>query len=111
MRDRRSFAASLIDKLAVRLHEHRSRHRSNYNRYLRLECCEHRRMLTTFMVTTSADAPENTPAAYGTLRQAIFNANTSIDAQDTIKFDETVFATGGTILLNGVLSISDVEGV
>jgi predicted outer membrane repeat protein len=51
----------------------------------------------------------NTPAAVGTLRQAIFDANFDPD-HDTIQFDETFFAGGGTIVLTqGEFSIT--EGV
>jgi hypothetical protein len=56
------------------------------HRRLRLEPLENRRMLATFTVTTLADATVNGPnSAPGTLRQAIYDANSASDP-DTIKF-------------------------
>jgi hypothetical protein len=108
----RSQSSSLIRLLRKKLEFARTmRNRfttSGYRRNLRFEQCEDRCMLATFMVTNNTDAPENTPAAVGTLRQAIFNANQSQAASDMIKFSDSAFASGGTIQLTlGQLSISE----
>jgi hypothetical protein len=66
-------------------------------------------MLATFTVTNAADAPENTPQAVGTLRQAIFDAN-QLDDADTINFSTNPAhgLNGGTITLTEEeLSISE----
>lgn len=63
-----------------------SRARSCSGRVLRFEPLEDRRVLATFMVTNLNDATVTGPGnAPGTLRQAIFDANLSSDA-DTINF-------------------------
>lgn len=57
------------------------------------------------MVTNANDALENTPAAVGTLRQALFNANQNPDS-DTINFSAGL--NGGTITLTqGELTITE----
>ena len=62
-------------------------------------------MLAIYTVTNHLDAPVNTPAAIGTLRQAIQDANTLTGA-DTIQFDPSLIGT--TIALTqGELDISD----
>ncbi len=68
---------------------------------------EDRRMLATFMVTNLGDAPANTPAAVGTLRQAIFDAN-QLDDHDEIVFstDPVHGLNGGTIQLTGGTAFS-----
>ena len=82
--------------------------RSSHRRNLHFEQCEDRCMLATFSVANHSDAIVNTPAAVGTLRQAIFDASQSQDALDTINFSETAFANGGSIqLTEGQLSISE----
>ncbi len=68
-------------------------------------------MLAMFSVTNVIDALENTPAAVGTLRQAIFNANNT-PGPDTITFSTNPAdgLNGGTILLDvglGQLFIAD----
>jgi predicted outer membrane repeat protein len=79
--------------------------RKSYRRELRFEEMEDRRMLATFHVTTNADAPVNTPAAVGTLRQAIQDANNQPGA-DTIDFASNL--NNATITLTqGELAISE----
>lgn len=76
-----------------------------YARILRFEPCEERRMLTTFTVNSMLD---NGDGANTTLREAVQAAFQSQDALDIIKFDESVFGSGGTILLTqGELSITE----
>jgi hypothetical protein len=64
-----------------------------YNRRLRFEELESRRVLATFMVTSLADGPVSVPgAAPGTLRQAIYDANHTAGA-DVIQFDAGLSGT------------------
>jgi hypothetical protein len=75
----------------------RSRRKSaKRHRTLRFEKCEDRNMLAVFTVNSMLD---NSDGANTTLREAVIAASQSLDAEDTVKFDETVFASGGTILL------------
>jgi len=68
------------------------RHKNeNSSRRLQFEQCEDRRVLAAIQVTNFNDAVENTPAAIGTLRQAIFDSNNTPGA------DEITFSPG----LNG----------
>jgi len=70
---------------------------------------EDRRMLATFHVTTNADAPVNTPAAVGTLRQAIQDANNQL-GPDSIDFASNL--SGATITLTqGELAIAEFAGL
>jgi hypothetical protein len=66
---------SLLSKLGFTHKKRRPYTKAGYCRTLSFEGFEDRRMLATFVVTSSADAIVNTPAAVGTLRQAIQNAN------------------------------------
>src|SRR5262245_60083957 len=61
-------------------------------RRLGFEALEERQLLATFTVGNLNDAPANTPAAVGTLRQAIFNANSQAGA-DTIVFAANLSGT------------------
>ncbi len=76
----------------------RKLHSSKYfNRRLRIEALETRRVLATFMVTSLADGPVSFPgAAPGTLRQAIYDANHTAGA-DVVQFDPS---------LSGAISLS-----
>lgn len=68
---------------------------------------EDRRMLAVFTVNSMLDNGDN---ANTTLREALDAASLSSDAEDTINFDETVFGSGGTIVLtSGALSISESD--
>ena len=83
-----------------------------YNRKLRIEQCEDRRMLAAFSVTNTSDAVVTSPGdAPGTLRQAIFDANDADNLggiPDIITFDPTFFDTPQTInLAHGELNITE----
>lgn len=84
----------------------RNRHGVNtQERRLRFEQCEQRSMLAVFTVNSIFD---NGDGGNTTLRDAIDFANFSQELQDFVKFDETVFASGGTILLTqGQLNITE----
>jgi hypothetical protein len=83
MRSRPHSWIRLIGSLGLRREKHSDPLSSGHSRKLCFEQCEDRRMLTVFTVMNTEDAPENTPAAVGTLRQAIFDAN-QLDDSDTI---------------------------
>jgi hypothetical protein len=94
----------LLAKLGFAWRKLRSGSGIGFRRTLRFEQCEDRRMLATIMVANANDAIVNTPAAIGTLRQAIFDADLTIDL-DTIEFASGL--SGATIdLTQGELSIS-----
>jgi hypothetical protein len=66
-------------------------------------------MLATFTVTTDADAPENTPAAIGTFRQAIHDADQTLES-DTINFaanlnNQTITLTQGELSITNSVTI------
>ncbi len=108
MRSRLSLWTNVLTKLGFKRNKHRSRKRTSYRRVLRFEQFEDRRMLAMFMVTNDGDAPENTPAAVGTLRQAIFDANQQLVDPDRIEFAPSL--DNATILLDvglGELFITD----
>jgi hypothetical protein len=97
--------ATILTKLGFRRIKPQKKRGVDYRRTLRFESCEDRRMLAPIIVTSDQD---NTISGDGliTLREAINAANDTIQ-HDTIKFDETFFANGGTInLTQGQLSIS-----
>ncbi|MBX3434589.1 MAG: hypothetical protein KF847_14820 [Pirellulales bacterium] len=85
---------------------------SRYDRKLRLESLEDRRVLATFTVLNLQDLDVNGAVVPGSLRQAINLANAN-DGLDTIVFSETAAASaGGTIFLSnhangGALNITD----
>ena len=82
----------------------RSKSGSQYDRRLRVETLEDRRMLATFSVTNLTDGPVAAAGQLpGSLRQAIFDSNAN-GTNDTINFA----AGSGTITLtNGDLAITD----
>jgi len=87
-----------------------NRQRPVTNQKLVFESLEERRLLATFLVTNSSDAPVFAVGDLpGSLRQAVFDANANPGA-DTIQFDPTVF-TGGehsfVRLVSGELEITD----
>jgi CSLREA domain-containing protein len=103
----RPFASwgKFVQRLMKRSWQRTSRRSRLRGRNLRFEQCEDRSMLATFTVNSMLDGTDGTNT---TLREAIGFANASLEAVDTIKFDQTVFASGGTILLTqGQLSISE----
>ena len=59
--------------------------------------------MLSITVTDNFDAPENTPAAIGTLRQAIFDANTTASL-DTIDFAPNITSI---TLTQGELAITN----
>ncbi len=98
MRSQSNSWTALLAKLGINLKRNYSRFtKSNArSRKLRFENCEDRRMLAVFTVTNPGDAVENTPAAIGTLRKAIFDAEQT-DDHDTINFASNL--DGATITL------------
>jgi hypothetical protein len=80
------------------------RKRANYRRRPRFEQCEDRRLLATFTVMNDDDAQIGTPAAVGTLRQAIFDADQTLEA-DTIEFASNL-ANATITLTQGQLNIT-----
>jgi len=71
-------------------------------------------MLATFVVTNDGDAPENTPAAVGTLRQAMFDANQAPD-HDIIQFapslnGQTITITDGNLVATDRVMITGPTG-
>jgi hypothetical protein len=112
MRSHHISRTNVLSKVGFTRKKRRTRQQIGYRRTLRFEQVEDRRMLA-LMVTTTADAPENTQEAVGTLRQAIFDANQFPD-HDTINFDPAFFNEPKTILLTeGQLNISEsvtIEG-
>ena len=89
--------------------QRRKSRRSNFNRHS-FQLLEDRRMLATFTVTNTSDSVVTAAGdAPGSLRQAIFDANTLAGA-DTITFDSNVFTGGDASLIrltNGELEITD----
>ena len=84
-----------------------SHHR--FHRRLAVEQLEDRRMLATFTVTNLDDAPVAMAGeAPGTLRQAVFDANATEEA-DVIEFQNgltgTILLTGGELAITRTLSI------
>jgi hypothetical protein len=83
----------------------RRRTRNRYQHVLHIEQCEDRRMLAVFTVNSMLDNGDGTNT---TLREAVIAANASVQLEDTIRFDETIFANGGTIVLTqGQLNINE----
>ncbi|WP_145383441.1 choice-of-anchor Q domain-containing protein [Botrimarina mediterranea] len=73
---------------------------------LRCEALEDRRVLATYVVSSTADA------GAGSLREAIDLANATATIADEIVFDETVFATPQAILLDSQLpTITDALAI
>ncbi|WP_197526517.1 choice-of-anchor Q domain-containing protein [Botrimarina colliarenosi] len=73
---------------------------------LRCEALEDRRLLATYVVSSTADA------GAGSLREAIDLANASAGVADEIVFDETLFSTPQAILLNSQLpTITDALSI
>ncbi len=108
MRSRGIAWTTLFTKLGFSTRNQRNGKRRVYGRKLHFEQCEERRVLATIVVTNLGDGFVSGPGDQpGTLRQAIFDAD-NIAGPDTIQFDPTVFANGGTITLTaGELTISD----
>jgi parallel beta-helix repeat protein len=80
----------------------RVRPASYFRSRLFVQSLEARDVPATFTVTNTADS------GAGSLRQAILNANASVNVPDTISFDATAFATPQTITLtSGELLITD----
>ncbi len=79
--------------------------RQAYNRKLYIEHCEDRSLLAVFTVTNTGDGVVNSPGDQpGTLRQAIFDAEVSLEANDVVNFDLPAGST--IILIEGQLSIT-----
>ena len=97
-------------KDSLRSSTHRTRRRQSRPPVLNLESLEDRRMLATFTVTNNVDGPVAAAGDLpGSLRQAIFDANTS-PSNDTIEFDPLFFTGGGNSLIRltaGELEIVD----
>lgn len=103
---------ALLTKLGIKQKITKRKHTRQFNRKLRIEQCEDRRMLAVFtvsetydaIVTSSGDAP-------GTLRQAIFDANDTDNLggiPDEILFSPAVFNTPQTIqLTQGELFVTE----
>jgi CSLREA domain-containing protein len=73
---------------------------------LRCEVLEDRRVLATYVVSSTANAGE------GSLREAIDLANGTVGVADEIVFDETLFATPQAILLDSQLpTITDALSI
>jgi hypothetical protein len=108
MRRQPSSWTTLFAKLGFARRTRRLISGSRFHRKLRVEQCEDRRMLAPFLVTNTGDGFVNSPGDQpGTLRQAVFDAQLSLEADDTITFDPAVFNTPKTILLTqGELFIS-----
>lgn len=74
-------------------------------RSLRFEQCEDRRMLATFTVNSLLDNGDGTNI---TLREAVDASNLSLDPEDIIIFDQSVFSNGDPIeLTQGQITISE----
>ncbi len=110
----------VLRKFGITHKRFNSRLSRKYSQFRKLcfEHCEDRRLLAVFTVTNSNDAVENTPAAIGTLRQAVFDAN-FIDDQDTIVFalppnEDTITLTQGDLDITENLIINgpgrDISG-
>lgn len=78
------------------------------HRHLAFEQCEDRRLLAVYQVTNAGDADVGTPAAVGTLRQAIEDANTNL-GPDQIIFDlpadSTITLTEGQLFITDAVEI------
>jgi predicted outer membrane repeat protein len=100
---------TLLTKLGLKRKSPRKHSINGYNRKLRFEQCEDRRVLATFMVTNTGDGVVTGPGDQpGTLRQAVFDAE-FLDGPDRIEFSiEAIHdLNGGTInLTQGHLSIT-----
>lgn len=86
----------IVNAFAKRGAQRSGRRSYKRHRSFRFECCENRNLLAVFTVNSMLD---NGDGANITLREAVIAANESLDVLDTLKFDETVFGSGGTILL------------
>jgi CSLREA domain-containing protein len=101
------FLAQFLKRLLKQNSKRNGRGCITRGRRLRFEQCEDRSMLAIFTVNSMLD---NGDGANTTLREAIQFAFQSQDPVDTIKFDETVFASGGKILLTqGRLDINELN--
>lgn len=77
----------LFAKLGFTRRNSRFKSASGIHRKLRFEQCEDRRMLATFTVTNTGDGVVNGPGDQpGTLRQAVFDSEVSLEANDKIVF-------------------------
>ena len=82
---------------------------SPYHRRLHCEALEDRRLLSTFTVTNTNDGPvTHSGALPGSLRQAIYDANTH-PGDDTITFDSSL-ASSTITLTSGDLDLTDTAG-
>lgn len=105
----RTFAIwnEIVEAMGARHLKRISRAFKNRERSLRFEQCEDRRMLAVFTVNDPGDFIDLNPNVT-TLREAVAASNASTNLVDTIKFNETVFANGGTIMLTlGQLSVAE----
>ena len=74
-----------------------SKHIARLRSRLRCEALEDRRVLATYVVSSTADA------GAGSLREAIDFANGTVGVVDEIVFDQALFSTPQAILLNSQL--------
>jgi len=114
MRSQPSSWTNLLTILGFTRKMRPSRTQTRYRRKLRFEQVENRCMLATFVVTNDGDAPENTPAAVGTLRQAMFDANQAPD-HDIIQFapslnGQTITITDGNLVATDRVMITGPTG-
>ncbi len=114
MRKQPHFWTTLFTKLGIRRKNQRTRLGSGYQRKLRFEQCEDRRMLATFNVNVAFDTEQvDLDNTVVTLREAVFRAN--LDGNhDTIHFalpagEDTITLTQGELQITESLTI-DAQG-